>query len=66
MDCGETDVEVLEFDHVDMVGSRAYRVGHYMSSSLEKLKEEIARCEVRCANCHTRRTRRQMGFFREV
>lgn len=65
VDCGETDVEVLEFDHIDLVGSKARRIGSHISS-LGRLKKEVAKCAVRCANCHTRRTRRQLGWFRDT
>lgn len=62
VDCGETDIEVLEFDHIIPLSGK--RVTNMNGTSLAKLQEEIDRCEVRCANCHTRRTRRQMGWSR--
>ena len=54
-DCGERDIVVLEFDHI------AKKRGAVMSLawseySLETVKREVARCEVRCCNCHRRRT----------
>lgn len=66
VDCGENDIEVLQFDHIDMVGSKGKRISDYSRSSINALQEEIDKCEVRCGNCHIRRTRRQMGFFREM
>jgi hypothetical protein len=60
VDCGETDVEVLEFDHV--VPLQGQRVTNMNTCSLRRLQEEIDKCEIRCANCHTRRTRKQMGW----
>lgn len=54
VDCGSSDLLVLEFDHItektELVGKLA-RDG----CSLERLQREVARCEVRCANCHRRR-----------
>lgn len=52
VDCGNTDVRVLEFDHV-----RGIKLGHISHGirnawNLEKLKEEIDKCEIRCCNCH--------------
>ena len=50
-DCGETDLDVLDFDHVrgqksaaiaEAVGRRGY--------SFARLLAEVALCEVRCAN----------------
>lgn len=65
VDCGEDDVEVLEFDHIEAVGMKAPRVSSYVSrAGLRRLQEEIDKCEVRCANCHVRRTRRQFGWQR--
>jgi hypothetical protein len=65
VDCGERDIEVLEFDHIEMIGERGRRIGRFMNSSIGKLVAEISKCAVRCANCHTRRTRQQMGWFRK-
>ena len=66
VDCGESDLEVLQFDHKVMVmsGSGGVRVSCLMSSSLARLQEEVAKCDVRCANCHVRQTRKQLGWFR--
>ena len=64
IDCGESDVEVLQFDHINMVGKTGKRVGDYITGSLEGLQQEIEKCEVRCANCHIKRTRKQTGWSR--
>lgn len=63
-DCGEDDIEVLQFDHVSL--RRGGKTVTQMMSSRKKLIEEIAKCEVRCANCHVRRTRRQFGWERTI
>lgn len=52
IDCGNNDVRVLEFDHV-----KGIKVGNISNAirnawSLDKLKEEINKCEIRCCNCH--------------
>ena len=64
VDCSEKDVCVLEFDHVS--GDKNATVSKMMwgEYSLAALAAEIARCQVRCANCHRRRTAKQAGFFR--
>lgn len=62
VDCGFSDIRALQFDHVEMVGSKAKRVTSYMGGSLDVLKKEIGKCQVRCANCHFIRTRGQMGW----
>jgi tRNA G26 N,N-dimethylase Trm1 len=54
-DCGEKDVRVLEFDHrknkIRGVGEMI--IGHF---SWKRIMAEIKKCDVRCANCHRRRT----------
>jgi hypothetical protein len=64
VDCGEADIQVLEFDHIDMVLGRGGRVSNLLQCSLELIKREISKCQVRCANCHVRRTRQQMNWLR--
>lgn len=67
VDCGEDDIEVLQFDHVNPLDDhKAKRVGSYLTASLARLQEEIDKCEVRCANCHVRRTRKQLGWERNI
>ncbi len=56
VDCGESDIVVLEFDHVaDKVADVSVYAGG--GRSWERVKAEIDKCEVRCANCHRRKTR---------
>ncbi len=64
VDCGESDIEVLQFDHVEMVRGRGNRIANFRTHSLDTLKKELAKCEVRCGNCHIRTTRKQMGWLR--
>ncbi len=66
VDCGESDIEVLQFDHIEMVGGNGKRVTSLLRYSLNRIKEEISKCEVRCANCHVRRTRKQLGWERTM
>lgn len=57
VDCGEADPVVLEFDHVSGKDSYDDMVSNAPKSkwSVKRLEAEIAKCEVRCANCHRRR-----------
>jgi hypothetical protein len=64
VDCGERDLVVLDFDHV---GPRRgdVTVMAMDEHSIASLEREIAACEIRCANCHRRRTiRQQPGHLR--
>lgn len=63
VDCGEQDPIVLDFDHVRGVKRAGVSVLVNMATaSLETLKTEIDKCEVRCANCHRRRTAKQFNW----
>lgn len=63
VDCGETDVVVLQFDHL---GDKIFNVGDAVSNcaSWETVLSEIDKCEVVCANDHIRRTSHQFGYYR--
>jgi hypothetical protein len=62
LDCGEDDLLVLDFDHRDR-SSKRMAVGSLLRyASWAALEVEIAKCDVRCANCHRRRTARQLGW----
>ena len=55
VDCGESDPRCLDFDHVR--GKKLRSVSLMKTGySVKVLREEIAKCEVRCANCHRKRT----------
>ncbi|HTK10171.1 MAG TPA: hypothetical protein VL485_23555 [Ktedonobacteraceae bacterium] len=64
VDCGHTDVRVLEFDHVrgEKVESIARLVR--LATSWPTIDAEIAKCEVRCANCHRIKTNERGGWWR--
>lgn len=55
VDCGEADIMVLEFDHVR--GKKHFTISDFsrVTYSLTKVKTEIEKCDVRCANCHRRK-----------
>lgn len=53
VDCGETDIVVLDFDHVR--GTKKYNISMMLGHNIDVLKAEIAKCDIRCANCHRRR-----------
>lgn len=64
VDCGESDPMVLEFDHRNQ-GTKRLAVSLMIRDySWEQIAREIALCDVRCANCHRRRTARQLGWWR--
>lgn len=65
IDCGESDPIVLEFDHRSdkiMEVSGMIREGY----SIPKIEEEIAKCDIRCANCHRRKTARDFDWYKDL
>lgn len=56
IDCGESDFVVLVHDHV--TGEKRGGVHELINRGhkWETVLEEIAKCEIRCCNCHTRKT----------
>jgi hypothetical protein len=66
VDCGEADPVVLEFDHLDP-GAKSFNIGQSLPyRSWASVIDEIAKCEVVCANCHSRREARRKGSLRAV
>ena len=62
VDCGEEDILVLEFDHRgDSPKSKAVSVMINSTYSLKTLIAEVEKCDVRCANCHKRKTIERFG-----
>ena len=61
-DCGETDILVLEFDHLRV---KSFNVGNRLRDmGWDRVLEEIAKCEVVCGNCHRRRTAKSGNYLR--
>lgn len=53
--CGESEPCCLDFHHIDpstKIGVIAWMA--HRGFGLERIKEEIAKCEILCANCHRR------------
>ena len=63
VDCNETNVVVLEFDHLrDKDNGIAVLVAKAVS--IKRLQTEMDNCEVRCANCHRRKTAIQFNWYK--
>lgn len=61
--CGESDILVLEFDHLH---NKKYNVSEMLARgcSLGTVKKEIEKCQVLCANCHRRKTAIEQNTYR--
>lgn len=64
VDCGELDPLVLEFDHL---GDKKFDISRGLRDrNWQAVLDEIAKCDVVCANCHRRRTALRAGSARAV
>ena len=63
VNCGEADIVVLEFDHIDPSNKvkDIFTMVHH-KYGWEAIKKEISKCEVVCGNCHARRTAKQKNY----
>lgn len=64
VDCSETDIRVLEFDHVR--GNKSANITKLLknATSWKAIENEIAKCEVRCVNCHRIKSNERGGWWR--
>ncbi|SFF11526.1 hypothetical protein SAMN05216574_1096 [Blastococcus tunisiensis] len=62
VDCGETDIVVLQFDHRDRESKEVNVSQMIYSYSWRSILREIDKCDVVCVNDHMRRTARQLNW----
>src|SRR3989442_13279520 len=58
MDCGMTDIVALQFDHLRDKKTDVTRLVN-SGATWKSIEREIAKCVVRCANCHRLETARR-------
>lgn len=65
VDCKESDIVVLQFDHTDP-SLKVSNIANMLrdNASISRIMREIEKCEVRCANCHIRRTAQQFDWWK--
>lgn len=63
--CGESDIVVLEFDHRDP-SEKLFEISYASNGnhSMKRLKDEIDKCDVLCANCHRRKSAMDLNWYR--
>lgn len=66
VDCGEADVRVLQFDHVDPATKTTEVSGLLQWATWQRVFTEIEKCVVRCGNCHRRRTLSVLRLARKL
>lgn len=63
--CNETDPVVLEFDHLrDKETNVSTAIKNIWS--IARIKTEISKCQILCANCHRRKTAKDQKWFTYV
>lgn len=65
IECGEPDIRVLEFDHLDPT-TKLFNVGDRSNRSIDSVFTEIAKCRVLCANCHRKHTAITQQHFKHI
>ena len=64
VDCGETNVLALEFDHLH---SKKFDIGTALGGSAKlasRVKSEIKKCVVRCSTCHRIKTHMEINSWK--
>ena len=63
IDCGESNVLALEFDHTH---SKKFDIGTALNNNatIESLKKEMKKCVVRCSTCHRIKTHLEINSWR--
>ena len=59
-DCGENDPVCLEFDHR---GDKFKNLANMKGCSIKKIQKEIEKCDIRCSNCHKKKTAKEFGWY---
>jgi exopolysaccharide biosynthesis predicted pyruvyltransferase EpsI len=61
--CNESDIVVLEFDHLK---DKKFEIAKMISNctNWDSILLEIEKCQILCANCHRRKTSKQLNYYR--
>lgn len=63
--CGEARVATLQFDHINRL-EKSFNISEGRKTGINKLKLEIEKCRVLCANCHAIHTAEQLGWYKDL
>lgn len=65
--CGESDIRVLEFDHLNPATKR-FGIANSITDGRKwsDILIEIEQCQILCANCHKKQTAIQYGWFKAI
>jgi 5-methylcytosine-specific restriction endonuclease McrA len=64
--CGISDIRVLEFDHINPA-TKSFSIARGITSTLgwDKILDEIAKCQILCANCHKIKTASEANWYKQ-
>lgn len=67
VDCGFNDIRALQFDHRNPDQKRG-EISNMVSTaySWDTILDEISKCDIVCANCHSIRTSETYGFYKSA
>lgn len=64
--CGESDPEVLEFDHI-IQDEKLFNVSEMIYyCSWDRILQEISKCNTLCVKCHRKKTIQQFGYWKAL
>jgi len=66
IDCGESDPVVLDFDHVRGIKINNVSTMAHDLRPLNMMENEISKCEVRCSNCHRKKTAIEQRWYHYI
>ena len=61
VDCGNDDIDVLDFDHRSPA-EKSFTIGSNLGMNYQALLREISKCDLRCANCHRKKSIRNKDY----
>ena len=67
VECGNSDPIVLQFDQRESA-EKEFNISDMIRNkmSIPRIVAEIEKCDVRCANCHAKRTAQQFGWWKTL
>lgn len=66
IECDEKDPCCLDFDHVTDNKTKEISRMVMNGNSLSSIQEEIKKCEIRCSNCHRKKTAKQFDWYKNL
>lgn len=66
INCGETNIITLDFDHIDENKELEISRMVFMGMSIKSITKEIKKCEIRCSNCHRKRHAKEINSWKYI